>query len=806
MAVDVAVCPPVEDTTIHEMAEQPREALLHGICAVLRLHGGEMEVSLLGDELRRRHPDLWRNWQRHVVTTGGGRSGLLRVCVEHGAIHGISVASAPARGGKSTQGVPIVRCAVNSTSGTGDKRECSGDGVIINAVHASEAAATEKLRRAVLGKLFVAPHESGRVPLMWLAVACARETSFHIRYSPEFEGDGPEHVEPVDLGGEVPAESYRETRKVRAVRRLKAFVLCEKERLLFCYEAGACSAIHHKEHCCCQGFLRLTETGREEAAALAASKVLKTQVAGTALAGRAGGRAVEDVSSGEKKRAWKRHEDVEAPKDAETVDASILAAAGARQGDAFPEVWILLLRYQARGRREADLMVTELAAAAEKMSVPAEALIELSAGVWAVVETSPGIVTPVKTFIMNVAPKLVSVRSVLVLLTSALRDQDAFVLAVPDVLNSRSTTAKDGCAIEVVKSWFMEFELRERPLDVECLPFRPCPGAMLAFRVASEVATRAPQWQLPQTAQMKNSAQHSALVAIELRSGSLLLCERFQSSTSRPTPPEPCSVEPMAVAHCNLTETNGHGEAASSGQVDMPHTVVFVGECVTADWHGRWIARPFQFSGCLDSHVAAAILSLAVLAWRDEEVASVSIGSPSLRSKPRLIDACSGSGTFAAAGVVSDLFAGVVSVEVDIDRCGSLRQNLRYAEVDDNVDVVAHDARLPFPKALTELPPDIVVCNPPWGWRCTSPAATSSLSADAADVEVGKEKISGGDAESIVLNLLQEFPRAVHALVCPQLPGGASGAGLNAFGFGLRHRCPLGQSAVWIVSPLSRDE
>ena len=39
------------------------DELCHCIAQVVRLHGGELAASTVGDELRRRRPELWRRWK-----------------------------------------------------------------------------------------------------------------------------------------------------------------------------------------------------------------------------------------------------------------------------------------------------------------------------------------------------------------------------------------------------------------------------------------------------------------------------------------------------------------------------------------------------------------------------------------------------------------------------------------------------------------------------------------------------------------------------------------------------------------------
>ena len=38
-------------------------ALLPAVRQVLQLHGGALPASILGDELRRRSPELWKAWK-----------------------------------------------------------------------------------------------------------------------------------------------------------------------------------------------------------------------------------------------------------------------------------------------------------------------------------------------------------------------------------------------------------------------------------------------------------------------------------------------------------------------------------------------------------------------------------------------------------------------------------------------------------------------------------------------------------------------------------------------------------------------
>ena len=54
---------------------QPGDALLAALRHVLQLHGGALPASLLGDELRRRSPELWKAWKSSEGDTKGESGG-----------------------------------------------------------------------------------------------------------------------------------------------------------------------------------------------------------------------------------------------------------------------------------------------------------------------------------------------------------------------------------------------------------------------------------------------------------------------------------------------------------------------------------------------------------------------------------------------------------------------------------------------------------------------------------------------------------------------------------------------------------
>eukprot|EP00438_Fugacium_kawagutii_P009988 Skav234407 [mRNA] locus=scaffold873:386296:389720:- [translate_table: standard] len=143
------------------------------------------------------------------------------------------------------------------------------------------------------------------------------------------------------------------------------------------------------------------------------------------------------------------------------------------------------------------------------------------------------------------------------------------------------------------------------------------------------------------------------------------------------------------------------------------------------------------------------------------------------------LDPCCGSGTLAAMAAASGVFAQVFARDVDEQFLQRARENFDYMSSQTRltmIDVDLHDAATPFTLALK---PDIVIANPPWGWR------------------VGLARTAS--AEQIACNLFTEFPTAVVALICPELP--------EELGeFEVKFSCALGQSAVWILSSGSEGE
>ena len=194
---------------------------------------------------------------------------------------------------------------------------------------------------------------------------------------------------------------------------------------------------------------------------------------------------------------------------------------------------------------------------------------------------------------------------------------------------------------------------------------------------------------------------------------------------------------------------------------------------VSSSWHQLWSARNFKFSAGLDSWVASAVISIAVLECEKGAHGSV----PAARS---MLDACCGSGTLAGVAAASGRFATVLACDIDPKFVARARENFAQLNLQANVRVFEHDAGTPFTSMVE--PPDIVVANPPWGWRIGSGSGTSL---------------------QIIRNLLHEFPRAVFALICPEI---LSEQDVHQAGFELRWTCTLGQSAVWILLPFASDK
>jgi len=761
------------------------DELILGICSVVFLHGGSLAASAVGDEVRRRHPDLWRRWKARSDAKKCA-AGLLRVCVERGGHHGLVVVGG-VEGASAPHGEPMLRYnggPVNVWSDPGN------DGVAARLAE-EEAAASATLRRALLVKARKYPN--GRdIPVLWLAIACERELARHIRLMPKFEDESERgNQEAVDDEGGLSVDCVMqgahatrdrecdrsllepttfsvgaETRKVRLARRIKTIVAGQSETQPLIFLSNRCAAAHHRAGCCCRGIVRLTEAGVVEAEAqsdlvLTAagpnavsrfSTMLPLQRSVSCMDVSIMGRAARQ---GEGRRAWRRHEQASLPSGAAAVTNEIVAAVNTTVSldvtvtNEGVTCWILLVRSQGSSSKEASLMVLELEAIAEHHGVPRGALKELAPGVWVLAAGKSGPPGDAALFPMvGALPHLVGLRAILHLHSAGAHSDGASLAdAVPKVLCG-SMCASRVCQAAALPppSWSIEMEMRERPSDPARLPFRACPGTELALNVAATMAACAPEYKYSTFPGLHATTGHRALVVVEAGGGALLLCERV-------------ALQPASLKSCPF----GCGD-----------------EALAESWHRSWAARPFFFSACLDSHVAAAVVSLGFLALQQRAV----------QMPPRLLDVCCGSGTLAAVAAASGLFARVAAVDTDAGFLARVPANLTHIGVGHGqVQLLVHDATHPFPESIRMVPPDLVASNPPWGWR---------LKVQSQD-SVGTRKPSSGKfASDIVLNLLREFPHAVFVFVCPELP---TGADLQASGFEVHQRCALGQSAVWVLVP-----
>merc|ERR1711924_104405 len=90
--------------------------------------------------------------------------------------------------------------------------------------------------------------------------------------------------------------------------------------------------------------------------------------------------------------------------------------------------------------------------------------------------------------------------------------------------------------------------------------------------------------------------------------------------------------------------------------------------------------------------------------------------------------------------------------------------NFTHVGLESSVEVFEHDAATPFPDVLKADPPDIIAANPPWGWRLKATSGSQKPNKSSGD--------ANSIAHSITMNLMHQFPNAVIALACPDLPRG----------------------------------
>ena len=281
-------------------------------------------------------------------------------------------------------------------------------------------------------------------------------------------------------------------------------------------------------------------------------------------------------------------------------------------------------------------------------------------------------------------------------------------------------------ALQKCSSWWLDVLLREPQVDASLLPLKHCHGADLALQVVALAGK--------DRCRLKHESGlgHTRLVAFQANGAAFLL---------------------------------GH-EAP-----DLPSAAPASCPCLPPSWHQMWSSRSFKFSAGLDSQVASAVISIAFWECRRRAKSTCAL---------TLLDACCGSGTLAAVAAASGRFAAVIASDVDPTFASRARENFAMTNLEAKIRVVVHDATVCF-KGVVQSP-DVVVANPPWGWRIGSGSAIAS---------------------QITCNLLREFPDAVVAMICPELP--PERAILEAK-FELRWSCTLGQSAVWILVPTPPPE
>lgn len=728
------------------------EKLLQCVCSILHLHGGSLRAGMVGDELRRRCPELWRKWKARSKSEKDA-PGLVQLCAELGAPLGLVVQDAT-----DTLGEPLLRYSGGPVALPEEASPAMpGGSDAATELGREEAEATAALQR----KLLRCAHKyagGSEVPILWLVVGCERELGRHVRLLPRIDswpetpGSRQDHdvlqnpdARPVDNSAGAPAAPAR---KLRLAARLRVFADGPGQETLFTLTPAPCNNAEHTPDCCCRSTLALTEHGACEAAEIAAAtaQVAAERASRAAKAATEGKQAAAEptepdvrraTQKGQGRRAWRRHGS-NLPVDADTVTAHI--ASGQQTLD-MRGAWILLLRAQGNRCKDALLMVLELEAAAEMHGLPRRALKELAPGVWMLTASASS-----ASFAKHVAHELAAVRLVLALHgASAFADGHALLEALPSALNM----PPEGAGSCAAPTWSLAVEVREKAVDASCLPFRRCYGADLALDVAAAMSEHAPHLRYSRWGKASGaSAPHRAFVVVEAAGGSLLLCERVPPDESPGPSASPC---PLGVDEDRVLA-----------------------------WHRMWGSRPFSFSAGLDAFVASATLSLAARVWRHH------IGDGA-GLRPRLLDACCGSGTLSAVADTSGLFASVMAVELDASFVSRVQSNFEHASA--RVRVVQHDATLPFPEEIRVHVPQVVVSNPPWGWRLKArPAGEAS--------QVGQEDA----ATRIMLNLLKEFPGAVMALICPELPPADAVA---SAGFSVHSRCALGQSAVWILVPTS---
>lgn len=193
-----------------------QEEILAATRQVLQLHGGSLPASLLGDELRRRHAELWKSWK-----SNGETGSLVRLCA---ASEGFSVedpcdTTALHNQSQSRAQEPLIRWEGCEESRHGYPQD----------LHDADKA--QEVRNALASRILRREGGNrGPVPVAWLTIACEKELLRHLRLFPSYEqqiaqGLSSELADLLSQGsGTVTSQTAKALRKRRMAYRLVALI------------------------------------------------------------------------------------------------------------------------------------------------------------------------------------------------------------------------------------------------------------------------------------------------------------------------------------------------------------------------------------------------------------------------------------------------------------------------------------------------------------------------------------------------------------------------------------------------------
>ena len=152
--------------------------LVQALSQVLQLHGGELPVSIAGDEVRRRHAQVWRDWKSKMPD-----SSLLRLC-SAAQRHGLSVENLETLDQAGSGREPLIRYEGSHGQLFAQQASLVDEGEVTD-VHSPEDAQEQSqfLHAALASRFERHPNGSqgGAVPLAWLTIALEKELLRHIR-------------------------------------------------------------------------------------------------------------------------------------------------------------------------------------------------------------------------------------------------------------------------------------------------------------------------------------------------------------------------------------------------------------------------------------------------------------------------------------------------------------------------------------------------------------------------------------------------------------------------------------------------